>query len=109
MNRRALIPTALTAMLSAAAMAHEIPTGDPAAGKKLADEICSACHGMDGNAIVPAYPDLAGQNAPYLVMALKAYKSDMRTGLNAGIMAPMAKRLSEQEMADVAAYYESLE
>ncbi|GHB12604.1 c-type cytochrome [Modicisalibacter luteus] len=83
--------------------------GDPEAGKQKAQEVCASCHGLDGNALVAEYPDLAGQNAPYLVYALKAYKNGLRTGGNAGLMRPQAANLSEQDMANLAAYYSSPE
>jgi cytochrome c553 len=82
--------------------------GDPVAGKALADKVCAACHGENGNAIIEVYPDLAGQNAAYLVYALQAYKDGQRFGGYAGIMVPQAKNLTEQQMADVAAYYAGL-
>lgn len=82
--------------------------GDPEAGKQKAQEVCVSCHGLDGNALIAEYPDLAGQNAPYLVYALKAYKNGLRTGGNAGLMRPQAANLSDRDMANLAAYYSSL-
>lgn len=81
--------------------------GDAAAGKGKA-AVCAACHGADGIAQVPVYPNLKGQNAPYLEGALKAYRDGQRMGGNAAIMTPMAKNLSDQDIADLAAYYSSL-
>ena len=81
--------------------------GDPAMGKKKS-VMCASCHGQAGKAVVPIYPNLAGQNAPYLVLALKAYKSKQRTGGQAPIMYGMAAALSEQDIENLAAYYSSL-
>lgn len=82
--------------------------GDPEAGRQMAEKRCAACHGLTGDAIVPAYPDLAGQNQQYLFNAMMAYKYGRRFGGNAGLMRPQVDGMSEQQMADVAAYYSSL-
>lgn len=78
--------------------------GDAEAGKGKIG-LCVACHGADGKGIMPMYPNLNGQNAPYLEAALKAYRDGGRTGGTAPIMAPMAAALSDQDIADIAAYY----
>ena len=75
--------------------------GDPAAGKEKA-AACAACHGQDGNSSSAQYPKLAGQGERYLVKQLKDYKSGAREN---AIMAGQASNLSEQDMADIAAYY----
>lgn len=92
----------LAAGLSTTAMA-----GDAAAGKAKA-AVCAACHGAEGKAAIPGYPNLAGQNASYLVEALKAYKEKRRTGGQAAIMQAQAMTLSDADMANLAAYYASL-
>ena len=97
-----LLMTAAIALSPMAAMA----AGDAAAGQGKA-MVCAACHGQDGNAMIPTYPNLAGQNAAYLEMALKGYRSQERTGLQATIMYGMAANLSDQDIADLAAYYSS--
>ena len=81
--------------------------GDAEAGKQKAS-ICSGCHGVDGISITPIYPNLAGQKAPYLELALQAYKAKTRQGGNAVIMYSMVDRLSAQDIADLAAYFASL-
>jgi len=68
----------------------------------------AAFHGANGVAITPSYPNLAGQNAEYLVNQLKAFKSGERKGAQSAIMAPMAANLSEQDMMDVAAYFAAM-
>ena len=55
--------------------------GDAGAGKAKA-ATCTACHGANGVAIVSSYPNLAGQNADYMVNQLKAFKSGERKGAN---------------------------
>jgi hypothetical protein len=75
-------------------------------GKAKAEQVCSACHGKDGNTPVdPSYPRLAGQHEDYLRQALTDYRSESRKN---AIMAAQAKALTKQEVRDVAAYYASL-
>ncbi len=64
--------------------------------------MCSACHGANGISVLADYPNLAGQKAGYLQQALKAYRDGQRQHL---VMAPMAQGLTDQEIADVAAFY----
>ncbi|MFE8070018.1 cytochrome c [Marinobacteraceae bacterium S3BR75-40.1] len=101
-----------SASLLAAAVLLSVPVaamakGDVEAGKKKAS-VCAACHGMNGQAQIKTYPNLAGQNYDYIVYALKAYKNKQRTGGQAAIMQGQAANLSEQDMQDVAAYFSSL-
>jgi cytochrome c553 len=63
---------------------------------------CAACHGPNGNSANPGWPSLAGQNAPYILKQLEAYKSGSRTD---PLMTGQAMPLSEQEMRDLAVYY----
>lgn len=66
---------------------------------------CFACHGVDGNAVDPQYPRLAGQYNLYLQQALHEYKDGQR---NNPIMKGMVATLSQQDIEDVAAYFSSL-
>lgn len=98
--RKIVLFTAVAGLLmSGGAMA-----ADAAAGKAKS-AVCAACHGADGNSMVPMYPKLAGQHATYLEASMKAYRDGQRTGGNAAIMAPMAKGLSDADIANLAAYY----
>ena len=81
--------------------------GDAAAGKAKA-AVCAACHGQNGLATIPMYPNLAGQNEQYLVNALKAYKNKERNGGQAIVMQGQAAALSDADIANLAAYYASL-
>lgn len=76
--------------------------GDPEAGKTKAIA-CGGCHGVDGNSMVPSFPKMAGQNEKYIVNQLKAFKGN-ETRQNP-IMLGFAAGLSEQDMADIGAYY----
>ncbi|TGN38816.1 c-type cytochrome [Marinobacter confluentis] len=80
---------------------------DVEAGKARA-AVCAACHGKDGIAQIPGYPNLAGQNEQYLVSALNAYKNKQRSGGQATIMQSQATGLSDEEIANLAAFYASL-
>lgn len=81
--------------------------GDAEAGKARS-AVCAACHGAQGKAAVPNYPNLAGQNKAYLVSALKAYKNKQRTGGLAVIMQGQAAALSDEDMNNLAEYYSTL-
>jgi len=63
---------------------------------------CGACHGMDGNSLSPEWPNLAGQHAAYIERQLQAFKAGERKN---DLMAPMAMILSDEDMADLAAYF----
>lgn len=103
MNRTILLAgiVAVFAALPLTAVAK----GDPEAGKAKSVP-CQACHGVDGKAITPEYPNLGGQYASYLVKALRDYRDGRRTNV---IMAPMAANLTDQDIEDLAAWYASQE
>ena len=79
-----------------------------AAGSKEAGQAkaatCSACHGMDGNSVNPEWPNLAGQHETYILRQLKDFKAGTRQN---PLMSPMAMILSDEDMADLAAYFSS--
>ena len=77
--------------------------GDAAAGRTKS-VVCSACHGVDGNSTVPMWPKLAGQHESYLVRQLKLVQSGKR---NIPEMTALVAGLSEQDMADISAWYAS--
>lgn len=93
--------------LAAGAAAAQAPAGSADAAKNKVS-MCIGCHGVPG--YKTAYPEvyhvpkIAGQHPTYLVNALKAYKSGER---NHPSMKGIAASLSEQDMADLAAYYGS--
>lgn len=63
---------------------------------------CGACHGMDGNSLSPEWPNLAGQHVAYIERQLQAFKAGERKN---DLMAPMAMILSDEDMADLAAFF----
>jgi cytochrome c553 len=76
-------------------------TGSAEAGATKS-AVCTACHGPNGNSANPEWPSLAGQNAAYLREQLALFKTKKR---NNPIMAPIVEPLSEQDFADLAAYF----
>jgi cytochrome c553 len=92
--QRAFVTFALVAALPAAA-------ADIEAGRRKA-EPCAACHGPDGNSPNPAYPSLAGQVPIYTYYQLLQFRDQRRVNEQ---MSPMAARLTDADMKDIAAYY----
>jgi cytochrome c553 len=79
---------------------------------KAKSQTCVACHGADGNSQLTMYPKLAGQHAKYLEKQLKELKLGMTSGGKQGrydpVMSGMAMPLTDEDMADISAYYASL-
>ena len=74
----------------------------------LAQQVCSNCHGMTGNAVSPNFPNLAGQVEPYVVAQLNSFKSRNRHD-PAGFeyMWGLSRSLNDKQIAGLAAYYAS--
>jgi cytochrome c553 len=77
-----------------------------AAGKAKADAVCAACHGANGFSQLPNAPHLAGQPEIYVKEQLKAYRNGKRAH---EVMAVIAKPLTDDEIANLAAWYASME
>ena len=91
-----------------------LPAGDAAAGAKLAEtknaktgQACVDCHGENGNKpIDPSYPKIGGQYSDYIAHALLAYRKGDRGGSpTTDLMAGQAKALTDQQIADLGAYF----
>ncbi|MGD8957741.1 MAG: c-type cytochrome, partial [Chromatiaceae bacterium] len=91
----------ITAIVGLTALGTTQAAGNAEAGKAKS-ATCTACHGPDGNSAAPNFPKLAGQHAAYLYKQLKDYKSGDRQN---AVMAGMVAALSDEDMADLAAYY----
>jgi cytochrome c553 len=100
-KRLTLLSVILTALVPFGAVQAE---GDAEAGKARST-VCGACHGMDGNSLIPNYPSLAGQVPGYIADQLQLYKSGERISPE---MIGQVVLLEEQDMADLDAYYASL-
>jgi cytochrome c553 len=99
MNR--LIAAAVVALISVtSALAADY--GDPAKAQSIANQICAACHGADGNSPLPMNPSLAGQHPEYLFKQLNEFKSGNR---NNAVMMAMVAGLSAEDMRNLSAYY----
>ena len=81
---------------------YTVIMGDPAKAQPIVNSVCAACHGADGNSVVPAYPTLAGQVYEYLLKQLNDFKSGKRQN---AIMSGMVASLSEDDMRNLAAYF----
>jgi len=97
--------TALAALAVAGAALAQTPAGSAEAGRKKA-AMCEGCHGIPGYRtaypVVYAVPKLGGQRPEYLVKALQAYRSGERWHPT---MRGIAAGLTDEDMADLAAYY----
>ncbi len=101
MKRTTLAAVAALASLGLIGPAHA--AGDVQAGKAKA-AACAACHGANGQGVAPN-PPLAGKKEDQLIQAMKDYKSGKRDN---AVMKGMASSLSDQDIANMAAYYASL-
>ena len=98
-------PGAAQSAAPAAAPTPELPF----AHGKVADgatksAVCSACHGPNGNSVNPEWPRLAGQSAVYIAEQLRLFRSGLRAN---PVMQPLAVTLSDQDISDLAVYYEA--
>lgn len=95
-----LVLSGLAVSVAASAWAE----GGNAEAGKTKSATCAACHGADGNSVNPEWPKLAGQHPSYILKQLMNFKNDERVNPS---MTPMAKPLSDADMADLAAYFSS--
>lgn len=102
-SRIRLIGTACVAA-TLAAWASPVSAADPAAGRQKA-RVCQTCHGLDGIGRMPTVPHIAGESEIYLAKQLKAFRSGERTDPQ---MAIVAKPLTDEEIANLAAWYASI-
>ena len=83
-------------MLAGAASGQDVEAGRKVAG------MCRTCHGLDGLAVMPVAPNIGGEPAAYLAAQLEAFRSGARVN---EMMSVVAAGLSDQQIADVAAWY----
>jgi cytochrome c553 len=98
----------LAGLLGASLLLASTPAlaaGDIAAGRQKALQ-CQTCHGLDGLSKLPEAPHLAGQPEAYLVKALNDYREGARKNEMMSVVAPA---LSDQDVADLAAYFAAIE
>ena len=80
---------------------EKVESGDPGRGRELS-QTCAGCHGEKGISANPVFPNLAGQLATYLYRQLHDYQDGSREN---PMMQAFVANLSEQDMADLAAFY----
>jgi len=98
----------LAALVSFQCRAESLVEGSADAGKALAIT-CGACHGAAGNSVNPMWPNIAGQNAAYIVAQLNAFQpgEDGKALRSDPLMTSMAMPLTDQNIRDLAVYFES--
>jgi cytochrome c553 len=98
-----LTAVAVAVVLGAPARAEEAAAKpDLAKAQQIVNQVCSACHGADGNSPSPVNPNLAGQQADYVALQLAHFKSGIRSN---PVMAGMAAALTPEDMRSLGAYF----
>jgi cytochrome c553 len=108
-RRAALLALCFIGLGTASAQAPAPVKPDPAKGQQIAAGVCAACHGADGNSVIPANPKLGGQHADYIVKQLTDYTKpadDKEARVNP-IMLGFATALSPEDKRHVAAWFAS--
>ena len=90
---------AVSAVAADEKAAATVAKPDLAKGEASFSTVCAACHGPDGNSMIPANPKLAQQHPEYLLKQLKEFKSGKRAN---AIMSGMVAALSEDDMKNIA-------
>ena len=100
--KQAFLATA--ALCCALTVSTPAQANDVAAGRQKA-QACAVCHGQLGQSVTPDAPHLSGQPAIYTAAQLRAYRSGARKH---EVMAVMARPLTDDDIAQLAAWYASL-
>lgn len=100
-----LVSTTLTAGCNTTASSRNLADQN-VSGKDLAQQVCSICHGMDGNSTNPTFPKLAGQKNWYIISELKEFRSHNRSD-PAGYeyMWGIARHLTDTQIKELATYF----
>lgn len=96
----AVLATGVLASLSGVVPANA--AGDVAKATPIVTQVCSACHGVDGNSMVPLYPKLAGQHPEYITKQLTNFKAGDRKN---PVMSGMVATLTPEDMVNLGAYF----
>jgi cytochrome c553 len=102
---RQLMLLALGGVFLAQMSSAQEVTGDAQAGRKLAMQ-CRTCHGIEGHAKMPIVPHIGGENPAYIEHQLTAFRDGQRVH---EMMSVVARGLSDQAIADLAAWYSAQE
>lgn len=99
------VGVAMAATTTFADLRRQVPVhGDATAGAAKA-VACAACHGGNGIAVAPTFPNLAAQSETYLYVQLRAFKDGFRDN---AVMQPLAAALTDRDMRDLAAHFAAL-
>ena len=105
MKKPTLATLLLGAWLAAPMASTALAAGDAEAGAGKA-AVCAACHGADGKALQPAYPNLAAQHPSYIAKQLANYRDGERVN---ALMTGQAANLTDEDILDLAAHYGAME
>jgi cytochrome c553 len=102
--KRMLLVAATLALWPATAAIAQSPAAKPdlAKAQTIVNQVCAACHGVDGNSASPANPNLAGLPAEYITAQLTHFRAGIRAN---PVMLGMASTLSPDDMVAMGAYY----
>lgn len=94
-------------LLTPAAFGQGVIKGDSAKAQQIVTTVCAACHGADGNSVIPVNPNLAGQHPEYTYKQLVNFKpQDGKAAERANpIMGGMVANLSAEDMKNLAAHF----
>ena len=101
-SKLALLASAVSLVLSSAALAADAPELMSGASARMLSETCAGCHGTDGASVGPASPTIGGMNGEYFVELMKGFKNDEVYGT---IMNRIAKAYSDEEIALMGAFF----
>ena len=79
-----------------------LSSSELASSKRIINNLCIACHAIDGNSAISANPKLAGQHAAYITKQLNNFKSGLREN---AVMAGMVANLTEKDMINLGRYF----
>lgn len=108
LRAKSFAAVAVSTFALAGSVFAQAPAPDAKRGAQLAQEVCAACHGVDGNSVAPVNPKLAAQHVDYLVKQLLEFKpkegAEQAERVSA-MMVGFASMLSEADVRSVAAHY----
>ena len=77
--------------------------GNIEAGEERYNKTCANCHGAGGKGVA-SFPKISGNEIPYTTLKLETYREGIKIGPNSSLMIMMAKPLTDEEIANLAAY-----